>query len=45
VVFDKLQLAQVVVTTAPTAANEVTTKSYVDTRAQNEFVLGLMGAI
>lgn len=45
VVYDKLQAAQFIVTSEATAANEVTSKSYVDTRTQNDFVLALMGAI
>lgn len=44
-VYDKLQAAQIIVNDAPTAANEVTTKTYVDTRAQNDFVSALMGII
>lgn len=45
VVFDKLQLDQIIINSAPTVSTHVTTKSYVDTGNQNNFVLTLMGAI
>lgn len=42
-VYDKLFVEQLQVNSDPSAANEVTPKSYVDVRVQNDVVLGIMG--
>lgn len=42
-VYDKLFVEQLRVNTEPVASNEVTSKSYVDNRAQSDFVATLMG--
>lgn len=44
-VYDKIKAGQVIVTSAPTSGDEVTSKTYVDTRAQGDFVSALMGVI
>jgi len=45
VVYDRLQLDQVIINSQPTLNTHAVTKLYVDTRSQNDFVLALMGAI
>ncbi len=42
-VYDKIFVEQLRVNTDPSTANEVTPKSYVDVRLQNDLVLGIMG--
>jgi hypothetical protein len=45
VVYDRLQLDQVIINSQPTLNTHAVTKLYADTRSQNDFVLVLMGAI
>lgn len=44
-VYDKIYVGQVLVDAAPSASNEVTPKSYVDAKVQNDFVSNLMSVI
>lgn len=44
-VYDKIYVGQVLVDAAPSASNEVTPKSYVDLKVQNDFVSNLMSVI